>query len=244
MQPDNKQIKRIQALLAKTVENGCTEAEAITAANLAATLMQRNNITFAQLGKAERLAKCASQAVSEPFLKTGHEAFLYQAVGKFCDVKTLVTTQRRFNQALKHYRYIGVAEDVQIAKDLIDRLLKIVEQETENYLFRLYGNRPQPRGTKKVARNSFKYGLIERICERLDEIKRANTLQHNDSALIVVKTDLVALFMRDLYGPVRAKTTNIGVRDDNSDYLRGQQVGNNVAIHDRTSNSTQMIAGY
>lgn len=39
-------LARIRALLAKTVENGCTEAEAVAAAELAAKLLAKHNLTL------------------------------------------------------------------------------------------------------------------------------------------------------------------------------------------------------
>src|SRR5262245_1363570 len=44
-------IKKIKSLLAKTVENGCTEGEAVTAAKHAALLMQRYDLTFEDVEK-------------------------------------------------------------------------------------------------------------------------------------------------------------------------------------------------
>jgi hypothetical protein len=46
MSPRTDLIKKIKSLLAKTVENGCTEGEAITAAEHAAKLMEQYDLTF------------------------------------------------------------------------------------------------------------------------------------------------------------------------------------------------------
>src|SRR5262245_24012538 len=39
-------IKKIKSLLAKTVENGCTEGEAITATEHVAKLLERHDLTY------------------------------------------------------------------------------------------------------------------------------------------------------------------------------------------------------
>ena len=44
-------IMKIRALLSKTVENGCTENEALAAATLAATLMEEYDLTFKDVEK-------------------------------------------------------------------------------------------------------------------------------------------------------------------------------------------------
>ena len=53
-------IKKIKALLGKTIENGCTEDEAMTAAAHAATLMEQYDLTFKDIEKEIREQKFAA----------------------------------------------------------------------------------------------------------------------------------------------------------------------------------------
>lgn len=46
-------IKKIQALRERTVENGCSENEAISAAKMLSKLMEKHGIAFPDLGEAD-----------------------------------------------------------------------------------------------------------------------------------------------------------------------------------------------
>src|SRR5262245_45624475 len=106
-----KIIERVRALLTMTVENGCTEAEAMTAATLVAKLMEDYDLATTDVKSAydERIAQ-----QSKPFQSSGnarqmHAAGVYVAiaVAEFFDCKCWR------NQT--EITFFGLSDDVHLA---------------------------------------------------------------------------------------------------------------------------------
>src|SRR5262249_60914714 len=84
-------IEKVRALLTMTVENGCTEAEAMTAAAMAARLMEEYDLATTEVRSVqdERIARQSAPFQSTENRRQMHPAGIYVAVavGEFLDCK-------------------------------------------------------------------------------------------------------------------------------------------------------------
>jgi Protein of unknown function (DUF2786) len=80
-------IEKIKALLAKTVENGCTEAEMMAALDMAQALQDTYVVTAEELQLAKEEAAVLANSMPDPNDPHNIRWYLSGAVGKFCDCK-------------------------------------------------------------------------------------------------------------------------------------------------------------
>jgi Protein of unknown function (DUF2786) len=109
-------IEKIKALLAKTTENGATEAEMLAALDKASAMMDAYDITDDEVREAKE--EKAILHADPPNLKDSHKIKwrLSDAVAEFCGVEIF---RSRHQTGLK---CIGMPSDVQFAMWLLDSL--------------------------------------------------------------------------------------------------------------------------
>jgi len=168
MSQRNDVIKKIKSLLVKTVKNGCTEAEAVIAAEHAAKLMGQYDLTFEDVEREIREQKF--KVDQRPF---GHETpsgrrqfpaawHCMMAVAEFFDCKSWYSGV--------DIVFFGTEDDTGLAHSMLAMLDGAVRQETDSYLARTKAN-----GHAKTLRASFEHGITDRLSERLKALKRART---------------------------------------------------------------------
>jgi|SRR5580658_1875953 hypothetical protein len=161
----DKVLSRIQALRAKTVETGCTEQEALAAAEKVAELLDRYGLSLSEV-------ELKDQACEGAGIGTGRKRFgpidaCIPAVGRFCDCR--VWSERTTRGEIR-YVFFGLPADVAGAKYLYD----LVEQafETETDLFKsgaLYAEHHS--GDRRGATSSFQTGLAHGIAGKLSILR-------------------------------------------------------------------------
>jgi hypothetical protein len=185
----NSIIEKIKALLAKTTENGASEAEMMTALDKASAMMDAYDITDAdvQLIKEERVALHADP----PDLNDPHKIKwrLSSGVALFCGVEIF---RSRRESGLK---CIGMPSDVQLAMWLLDSLADFVFGELYAHLIGCLA----PQSERRIIIRSFTATCCERIVTRLlelaDRSKAART--SNGRELVVAKDASIKAFMMD-----------------------------------------------
>jgi Protein of unknown function (DUF2786) len=161
-------IKKIKSLLAKTTANGCTEAEAITAAEHAAKLLEQYDLTFEDVEREIREQKF--KVDKRPF---GHETpsgrrqfpaawHCMMAIADFFDCKSWYSGV--------DIVFFGTEDETGLAHSMLAMLDGAVRQETDAYLARTKAN-----GHGKTLRASFEHGITDRLSERLTALKRTRT---------------------------------------------------------------------
>lgn len=140
---------KIRALLAKTTSAGCTEAEAIAAAQAAQRLMAQYGIDNPDAEDIGPLATRASDA------RLG----LCQAVSKFCNV-------RGFQGQDRQIYFHGAESDTIFAEWLLDTLEAFVDRNAIAYALNAkVGHGP-------AALKAFRVGCIQRLHHRLIEMAK------------------------------------------------------------------------
>jgi hypothetical protein len=213
-------LGKIRALLSKTAENGCSEAEAMAALDKARAMMDAYEVTEDDLA----LTK-AEKAVfrTEPDgTRDAHDIkrYLASAVAKFCDCRAW----RGHSGALT---FCGLPSDAQFATWLLDNLTRFVQAELVNHLRGSLAGR----GERRLVITGFVMECTARISERLAALcKQSETVATNNGrALIVVKSSAIADAMASK-GIRLGKSRRSSRRMDAGAYRAGQSAGDGASF--------------
>ena len=176
---------RIRAMLARTTENGCTEAEAMMAAEKADQLLAQYALTMDEVGL--RQEGTLKTSVNTGFLNRTPLEFCMGSVGDFCDCKSWIT-KGRGNRSIN---FFGLDHDAEMARFLI-----LVAQQAMKSGSITYAATHRASGSRKrLDTKSFQYGMIERISDRLDALRSerlaASVVRSSNTALMVIKDQIV-----------------------------------------------------
>jgi hypothetical protein len=185
----NAIIDKIKALLAKTTENGCTEAEMLSALDRASAMKDSYDISDEELQVAKDEAVMLHS--DPPDLKDPHNIKwrLCYAVSQFCNVQIF---RSRHQSGLK---CIGMPSDVQFAMWLLDNLVDFVFGALYEHLIGCCA----PPSERRVVMRSFVEVCCNRISDRMLELversKKART--SNGRELVVIKDAAIKQFMKE-----------------------------------------------
>ncbi len=108
----NAVASRIRALLAKTVDKGCTEAEAMTAATKAKELMDKYQIDLSDTELEEEGFKCGTTEGAEK-RKFNVQRWIASAIAEYCEVRCWL--KRDLSRRRMRYVFFGLSSDVELA---------------------------------------------------------------------------------------------------------------------------------
>jgi Protein of unknown function (DUF2786) len=212
-------LAKIRALLAKTMESGCTESEAMAALEKARAMMDAYAVTEGELNltKEEKaILRREPQGTKDP-----HRIkwWLSGAVARFCGCRAW-----RENRVLV---FCGLESDARFATWLLDALTIFVQGEIVNHLLDVD---PSKEERREVIRG-FVLGCTERISQRLDELCERSTAgaTSNAKALVVVKNAAVQAKLDELGIALRNCSSSCGAWDDSS-YQAGRAAGDRATF--------------
>lgn len=146
---------KIAALRAKTVRAGCTEAEALAAAELAARLMAEHGLSEAEIGMTEATSTADPEQSAWRVTLTG-------AIAKVTNTACLFDG--------RGVLFIGRDPGPEIALYLRDLCFRAVEREVEWFRATEWFRRRRTKATRRRALEDFRGGLAARLSHRLREI--------------------------------------------------------------------------
>jgi hypothetical protein len=152
-------LGKIRALLSKTTENGCTEAEALAALDKARAMMDAYEVTEADL---ELTREQAAVMRGEGDARDPHKIKwqMASAVAAFCECRVW-----RNRAGLV---FCGLPADAQFAEWLLGSLAEFVRAELARHLMGSLA----PRGERRFVINGFILGCAGRISQRLTDLTR------------------------------------------------------------------------
>jgi uncharacterized protein DUF2786 len=184
----DKLRSRIQALRAKTIDNGCTEDEALSAAAKVAELLDRHDLSLSDVELREERCERAEFAAGRR--KRIPIDQCVGAVAEFCDCrvwreKTLSGEQR--------YVFFGLRADVAVAHYLTE----LIDGAVRSELGRFKTSREYLRfrhNERHMANSSFALGMVISIAAKLTAMKaeRDGVNRSNGRDLVIVKSAIVA----------------------------------------------------
>lgn len=215
-------IGRIQALRAKTVDQGCTEAEALAAAEKVAELLDRYGLSLSELDLKRQT--CEGAAVETNRKRVGPVDECVPAIAAFFDCR--VWGEKAADGTLRHV-FFGLPADVMAARYLYD----LVEAAfaTETALFRAgptYG--AMPSGVRRTATTSFGLGFARGISAKLQTLRTARESTMRGATgrdLVVAKAEVVDDELERLGLRFRVRTSGRGRRVLSDAFEEGHEAG-------------------
>lgn len=218
---------RIRALAAKTVDRGCSEAEAMAAAAKVGELLAVYGLSMGEVELREEA--CVQRRL--PVLGPGRQAmrWLYPALLRLCEC-------RGWTDGRQDFVLFGLEPDVQMAEYLMAVVARALETEEAQYRASpAYAARTQP---PQAVLRSFRYGFADRVGKRLDEMARARERSETataapasgGTALVVVKQRIIQEKFRELGVNLRTVYSSATVRDRGA-YGHGAEAGGRVGLN-------------
>lgn len=208
-------IDRLRKLRERTVENGCTEAEAMAAMAMIGKIMDEHNVAMSEIDVREEAMSCETGKMDlGSFSRTPDWAFAASAVADFTDTKVWRTMRAG------SLNFFGTPVDVASAVALMMMIKIAVTHESARWSARNPG-----RG--KAGAGSFRKGMVHRIQTRLRELKKPSVA--TGTALMVLKDQLVTEQFKKLPLNLTFSKSARYSRDRDA-YEAGKDAGNRVTL--------------
>ena len=227
---------RIKALTDKTVANGCTEAEAMAAAEMVGRLLERYALSMDEIEV--RSARCVQAEVPIGGQRRRPIDGCVPAIARLCDCKVWLARAARPDPATVgappggRYVFFGFETDTQLATYLFAVIDRAVATETAGFKCA----NPRLRAVRlRRSSASFQHGLVARVAARLEAMHDAReaavrTQRTTGTALILAKHRVVEDAFRDT--EVRLVSMSaVGPRVIGSAYREGWTAGERVNLN-------------
>lgn len=230
MEPQTELAKvkaRIRALAARTVERGCSEAEAMAAAAKVGELLEVYGLSMSEVELREEA--CIQRVLVFDDPRRQALGWLFPALLRF-------TECRGWTVGRADYVIFGLEPDVQMAEYLMQVIATALLHEEGR--FRASADYLRARAAPQAVLRSFRIGFADRLAARLEELgsHRRATEQAAQAAqpqggtsLMVVKERKIEEGFRALGVRLRSVTRSTVVRD-RAAYGRGREAGGRVGL--------------
>jgi hypothetical protein len=226
-------LDKIRKLQRKTTTLGCTEAEALAAAQAVGRLLDEYGLTMSDVEL--QTTTCVEDAVLSPFASNRHPIrYCLRALSGYCHTAYFFRQQRIDDDRTRWrtaYHFFGLPHDVEVAVYLTQVILAALERESASFK-RTPAYRQLASGGKREALKSFRYGMAQRISARLDEMKaaRERDLQATGRELVQVVGAVVSRAFTQAYPDLR--TVRYHERPyDATAFDHGKAAGGRVGLH-------------
>ena len=185
---------RIRALLAKTVDNGCTEEEALAAAAKVAELIDRHDLSLTDVDL--RGTACERTVYETRHKKRMPIADCIGAVAHFCDCRVW---REKGDEGELRYVFFGLPADAEAAASLTS----LIDGAVRSALGRYKTSRAYLRfrhQERHLANASFALGMVGSIAAKLEAMKAGRDRANVDTGrnLVVLKSSIVDEELRNL----------------------------------------------
>lgn len=216
--------KKIQALLAKTTENGATESEAMSALDKAKELMFQHMIHSSELTEKELKDLIIERTVELRSANTRYELpLLCKSIAKLFDAQMYYYTPSK-NVVI----FFGLKEDVELCEYfaiyLSNSLFKSIREYRSSKRYQELKNNYGISGTRQLI--DFSKGYIERISVRLFEMYEER-YNHKNKGLIIAKEQVIKEQYDLLINPTMRNVTNAKYKET---YEAGASQGDKTPI--------------
>ena len=217
---------RIQGLRAKTIDNGCTEGEALAAAAKVAELLDRYDLSLSDVEIRE--APCERREYETHRKKRIPLDDCIGAIADFCDCRVW----REKNAAGEaRYVFFGLRSDIEVAHYLTEVIDAAVRSELGRYKTTAEYQRFRHQD-RHVANASFALGMVASIADKLVAMKAGRDEVNNGTGrgLVVLKAAVVDTEMEKL--DLKLRTVSSRSRMVSPDaYDAGGVAGASLAIN-------------
>ncbi len=221
MTPNREKISAtIRALRAKTVANGCTEAEAVAAAEMLAKLLAKHNMT---LDEAELRASPFSRHTEE------HADWVGERLWKIADGAAHLTSARYWVSPPGVHpikiHFFGFDHEVEIARYMLEVCAGAMRREEARVISS--GRRLVTKAKQRRAVAPFLDGMADRLRERIRALKPAAP---TGTGLVVLHDALVVQAMADAGLKMKDQAARPSRTREDS-YFSGRLAADRVALN-------------
>jgi hypothetical protein len=223
---------RIRALASRTVERGCSEAEAMAAAAKVGELLEVYGLSMSEVDLREEACVQRVMVFDDP--RRQAMGWLFPALLRFTDC-------RGWTVGWADYVIFGLEPDVQMAEYLMHVIATALHHEESR--FRRSPDYLGARAAPQAVLRSFRIGFADRLATRLEELgshRRATEQAARDqaaragagaggTALVLLKERKIEDGFRALGVRLRTVTRSTVVRDKGA-YGRGREAGGRVGL--------------
>lgn len=177
---------KIKALLTKTVDNGCSEQEAMAAMQGVGRLLTQYNLTMNELDVRDASYKTAVIKYAGSRHPVGN---CMMAIGTYTQTKCWYSPRRDETS----YSFFGQVQDTEIAEFYFKLCNAAIERGVREFKrSEIYRQMPRHAGQKRSATVSFQHGIVARLCQRLRElrIEETNALHAREEELQAAGVDV------------------------------------------------------
>lgn len=227
---------RIRALAEKTTSNGCTEAEALSAAEMVGRLLERYALTMEQVDLRE--TPCIQLEVHAGGQRRRPVDGCVVAIARFCDCKVWLTR----GELGVTYVFFGIETDAMLGRYLFEVVAIALRTELARFKIR----NPRLRDVQlRRARESFQHGMVARIAARLsaDQAAREAAVaaqRATGNALMLIKHSIVDEAFAALQTRL-VSTRQAARRVVRSAYQDGLQAGDRVNLNRPLANRNRPL---
>jgi hypothetical protein len=223
-------LQLIQALRAKTVDQGCTEQEALASAKKVAELLDRYGLSLSEVEMRDQT--CRGFGVDTGRKRRAPIDDCMPVVGFFCDCKVWGETG-----AANTIRFVffGLPADVEAAHYLHDLIVATFETETAGFK---RAELAKAGDGRRVSAHSFQIGLAHGICEKLTGLKAERDAANERASgrdLVPLKTSVIDEELEKLGLSFRAKSQNRKRKVSPDAYHAGRAAGRKFEPHRRVT---------
>lgn len=221
--------KMIRELTNKTVERGCTEAEAMAAANKIGQLLKQYNLSMSEIYLSE--SDCTTKQTESNGRNKGPIDRCLCAIANFCDCKVWFD---RYRDGLR-YNFFGLERDTELAIYLYSTIRVAMGSETFRFKqTREYHDTSYPARTLST---SFQKGMADRISKRLREMTANRKREESVEQVKSTGTDLVPVKQSKIDEEFKKLNLNLGKGGLISNksisfeaYMLGKEAGDRVSL--------------
>ena len=232
--PEIDRVKaRIRALTEKTVQNGCTDAEAFAAAEMVGKLLDRYMLTMSEIEVRDKT--CIQARVAMTGRRRGPIDGCVPAIGRFCHCIVWLDHSQPAaepeSHGPKHYVYFGFDADVQMAV----YLFKMIEQAIATSSIEFRQSRLPAKATDlRLATRSFQHGLVKRVEQRLEALHQEREAAMRagagrGTALVLAKQNVVAQAFQETQIRLRSRRS-AAIAIDRRAYAAGEVAGDRINL--------------
>jgi hypothetical protein len=215
-------LDKIRALLAKTTENGCTEAEMLAALAKARAMRDAYSVSDSELQLAKAEAAILRHEPEDPNDPHNIKWRLVGSVATFCDCEVWSDVGSRH----RSFTFCGMRADVEWAAWLLDYLTDFVAGELVLYLMTSFA----PKSERREVIRGFVMGAADQISQQLMKLAKPPADQgSNGRALVAVKSAAIADKMRECGITLRSASARFSSYDAGA-YGAGRQAGNGASF--------------
>lgn len=214
-------IKKIQLLKEKTVSNGCSEAEALSAAEKISQLLNEYDLSMSDVEIKSQVFEQNDLILDGSVRKPIHD--IVANIGTFTDTKVWYAKKdKKFV-----YSFFGAKNDVMFAYYLFNILSNSMDFEYKKFQktveYKTIGGR--------VARSPFYKGMVIRLSQRLKDMKNNIRTETKEKGLVLYdKMGLVQQKFNELNIRLKSNYRKTTITNTNAFYA-GKKAADNININ-------------